>query len=100
MKIEEFALERIQSLHENSVGLNLSDSGVHPMSLNELLSEEEIAELRSLELGYGWTNGAISLRETIAALYAGRGPDDVIVTNGSAEANFRKRCVSPTCTSA
>lgn len=88
MKIEEFALERIQSLYENTVELNLSDSGVHPMSLNELLCEEEMSELRSLELGYGWTNGAVSLRRTIAALYKGRGPDDVIVTNGSSEANF------------
>ena len=88
MKIEEFALERIQSLYENTVELNLSDSGVHPMSLNDLLSEAEMAELRSLELGYGWTNGAVSLRETIANLYDDRGPDDVIVTNGSAEANF------------
>ncbi|MDE0003448.1 MAG: aspartate aminotransferase, partial [Rhodospirillaceae bacterium] len=83
MKIEEFALERVQSLYENRVELNLSDSGVHPMSLDELLSGEEIAELRALELGYGWTNGAVSLRETIAALYENRGPDDVIVTNGS-----------------
>ena len=88
MQIEEFALERIQSLYENTVELNLSDSGVHPMSLNDLLTEDEISELRSLELGYGWTNGAVSLRESIADLYKDRGPDDVIVTNGSAEANF------------
>ncbi|TDI76287.1 MAG: aminotransferase class I/II-fold pyridoxal phosphate-dependent enzyme [Bacteroidetes bacterium] len=88
MKIEEFTLERIQSLYENTVELNLSDSGVHPMSLNDLLSEDEIAELLDLELGYGWTNGEISLRESIAGLYDDRGPDDVIVTNGSAEANF------------
>ncbi|MDE0364551.1 MAG: aminotransferase class I/II-fold pyridoxal phosphate-dependent enzyme [Gammaproteobacteria bacterium] len=88
MKIEEFALERIQSLYENRVELNLSDSGVHPLSLDELLSVKELAELRSLELGYGWTNGAVSLRETVAALYENRGPDDVIVTNGSSEANF------------
>ena len=88
MKIEEFTLERIQSLYENTVELNLSDSGVHPMSLNELLSTDELAVLGDLELGYGWTNGAVSLRESIAGLYQNRGPDDVIVTNGSAEANF------------
>ena len=88
MKIEEFTLERIQSLYENTVELNLSDSGVHPMSLNDLLSKDEIAELLDLELGYGWTNGEISLRESIAGLYDDCGPDDVIVTNGSAEANF------------
>ena len=88
MKIEEFTLERIQSLYENTVELNLSDSGVHPLSLNDLLSEDEFAELTTLELGYGWTNGAISLRESISDLYDDCGPDDVIVTNGSAEANF------------
>ena len=88
MKIEEFSLERIQSLYENIVPLNLSDSGVHPMSIRELLSPAEIEELMGLELGYGWTNGEVSLRETIAGLYQDRGADDVIVTNGSAEANF------------
>ena len=46
MKIEEFTLERIQSLYENTVELNLSDSGVHPLSLNDLLSENEFAELQ------------------------------------------------------
>ncbi|MGI9221015.1 MAG: aminotransferase class I/II-fold pyridoxal phosphate-dependent enzyme [Woeseiaceae bacterium] len=88
MKIEEFTLERIQSLYENLVPLNLSDSGVHPMSIRDLLDDSEIDELLQLELGYGWTNGDVSLRETIASLYKDRGPDDVIVTNGSAEANF------------
>ena len=88
MEVEEFALERIQSLYENTVELNLSDSGVHPMSLNDLLSDAEMRELQALELGYGWTNGAVSLRETIAALYESRTSDEVIVTNGSAEANF------------
>jgi aspartate/methionine/tyrosine aminotransferase len=88
MKIEEFTLERIQSLYENVVPLNLSDSGVHPMAIRDLLNESEIEELLQLELGYGWTNGEVSLRSTIADLYQDRGPDDVIVTNGSAEANF------------
>ncbi len=37
MDIEEFTLERIQSLYENTVELNLSDSGVHPMSLCDRL---------------------------------------------------------------
>ena len=88
MKIEQFTLERIQSLYENTVPLNLSDSGVHPMPISELLSREEIDELCTLELGYGWTNGEPSLREAISYLYEDRSIDDVIVTNGSAEANF------------
>jgi len=48
MQIEEFTLERIQSLYENTVELNLSDSGVHPMSLGELLNEDEVIQLCEL----------------------------------------------------
>ena len=68
MKIEEFALERIQSLHENEVELNLSDSGVHPYDLRTLLTMEERESLLDIELGYGHTHGSPLLREAIAGL--------------------------------
>ena len=88
MQIEAFALERIQSLYENLVEINLSDSGVHPYSLNDLLTAEERDGIMAVELGYGWTNGSVELRETLASLYPGRTSDDILVTNGSAEAIF------------
>lgn len=88
MQIEEFTLERIQSLYENLVEFNLSDSGVHPYSLKELLTPDQLLGLHEVELGYGWTNGGVELRDTIARLYKGRDRDNVMVTNGSAEANF------------
>jgi aspartate/methionine/tyrosine aminotransferase len=88
MQIEEFTLERIQSLYENLVEFNLSDSGVHPYSLKELLAADQLLGLHEVELGYGWTNGGVELRDTIARLYNGRDRDNVMVTNGSAEANF------------
>jgi aspartate/methionine/tyrosine aminotransferase len=88
VKIETFELERIQSLYENRVEINLSDSGVHPYTLRELLTDAEIERILTTPIGYGWTNGAPELRETIAALYENRTPDNVIVTNGSAEAIF------------
>jgi aspartate/methionine/tyrosine aminotransferase len=88
MKIEEFTLERIQSLYENTVEFNLSDSGVHPYSLRELLTPEQQQQALDVELGYGWTNGGVSLRQAVAKLYKNRSADEVIVTNGSAEANF------------
>jgi len=69
MKIEEFSLERIQSLYENTVDHNLSDSGVHPYTLNELLTPAQIEQLKDVTLGYGWTNGAVEMREAIASLY-------------------------------
>jgi aspartate/methionine/tyrosine aminotransferase len=88
MKIEEFTLERIQSLYENTVEYNLSDSGVHPYSLRELLTPEQQNAVLDVELGYGWTNGRVELRQAIANLHPGRTVDHVMVTNGSAEANF------------
>lgn len=88
MKIEVFELERIQSLYENVVEYNLTESGLHPFTLKELLSEEEINSLLDVRLGYGQTNGAPDLRDAISKLYIGAGRDNILVTNGSAEANF------------
>lgn len=88
MRIETFELERLQSLWENLVDVNLTESGLHPYTLRELLSDDEIDEVLDLRLSYGWTNGEPALREAICQHYASTGPDEVIVTSGSAEANF------------
>lgn len=88
MKIEPFKMERMQSTWENVVTYNLSESGVHPIPLKELVSQEEEDELSSLELGYCQTNGTPELRKTISQLYPGSNPEQILVTNGSAEANF------------
>src|SRR5262249_47868551 len=90
MKLETFEMERMQSTWENLVEYNLSESGVHPMSLRDLLdnSQESPEKLLSRELGYAQSNGTIELREKIAALYPGATPDHVQVTNGTSEANF------------
>jgi len=88
MKIEIFELERTQSLWENRVKYNLTESGIHPYTFKELLDNEEIEDLLSLRLGYGQTNGSEELREAIASLYPGADLDNVLVTNGSSEANF------------
>jgi hypothetical protein len=70
------------------VAYNLSESGVHPIPLKELISQEELDELLSLELGYCQTNGTPELRKAISRLYPGSNSEQVLVTNGSAEANF------------
>ena len=90
MEIEPFELERIQSLWEHEVEFNLSESGVHPLSLAELAGGDPgaIARCLGLPLGYSQTNGTVALRERIAALYPGATPENVLVTNGTAEANF------------
>lgn len=88
MKIEIFELERRQSLWENVVEWNLTESGIHPYTLNELFDQKEIDNLTNLRLGYGQTNGSIELREGISKLYPNSDIDNILVTNGSAEANF------------
>jgi aspartate/methionine/tyrosine aminotransferase len=90
MNIPTFELERIQSLWENVVEYNLSESGVHPLTLNELFHDDPHAMMRlaEIELGYSQTNGTLPLRERIAALYADAGPDQILVACGTAEANF------------
>jgi aspartate/methionine/tyrosine aminotransferase len=88
MRLETFALERYQSIWENRVAWNLSESGVHPLSLGELVDDAEVdASLRDLPLGYPQTNGTVALRERIAAMYPGATPEHVQVTNGGSEAN-------------
>jgi aspartate/methionine/tyrosine aminotransferase len=90
MKVETFLMERMQSTWENRVEYNLSESGVHPMYLGEILREEPEAMERLLkqELGYPQSNGTPELRQTIAAMYPGATPDHILVTNGTSEANF------------
>jgi aspartate/methionine/tyrosine aminotransferase len=89
MKIEPFAMERMQSTYENEVELNLSESGVHPMRLSELLEDDGSREaLLEQQLVYPQSNGTVALREAISAMYPGAGVDHVEVTNGGSEANF------------
>ncbi len=84
-----FLMERMMSKWENVVDYNLSESGVHPMTVRQLVEDPAvIEELLSTELGYAQANGVIELRERIAALYPGATPDNVLVTVGCAEANF------------
>ena len=89
MKFEQFDLERNQSLFENEVDFNLSESGVHPLKLSEILNEEEQKEILNKELFYGYTNGTPDLRQRVADIYGTQFTSrNVLITSGSAEANF------------
>ncbi|MGI8783403.1 MAG: aminotransferase class I/II-fold pyridoxal phosphate-dependent enzyme [Acidobacteriota bacterium] len=88
MKIPTFEMERWQSLWENHVEYNLSESGVQPLTPAKLLEISGTDPLLQLPLGYGHTNGTPELRAAIAAMYAGASVDNVVCTNGGSEANF------------
>ena len=88
MKFPTFDLERIQSIYENSVEVNLTESGIEPLSLKELMDPKELEKLLNLPLGYGYTQGNPLLRQRISNLYDGFDESNVLVTSGSSEAIF------------
>ena len=89
MKLQPFALERLQSTWEHRVAWNISESGVHPLRLDELADRQEDRDaLFEQHLAYTQTNGTVELREAIARLYDGATASHVQVTNGGSEANW------------
>jgi aspartate/methionine/tyrosine aminotransferase len=89
LKLDEFEMERMQSEWENIVDINLTESGVSPLSIADLISDDEQRDaLFKTSISYSQTNGTVKLRETIAGMYEGATADNVLVTNGGAEANF------------
>ena len=87
MKLQPFEMERWQSTWENKVDYNLSESGVHPLKLVEVL-DGDMPDMLKQPLGYSQTNGTEELRKAIAATYSKASADDLLVTNGSSEAIF------------
>jgi len=82
-------MERWQSTYENEVEFNLSESGVHPLRLGDLIHDTAARDsLLAEALRYTQTNGTPALRAQIAAMYPGSTAGHIVVTNGGSEANF------------
>jgi aspartate/methionine/tyrosine aminotransferase len=89
MRIDLFRMERTQSLYENEVEFNLSESGVLPMQIQEILDGPEgPSSLHSLRLKYPPAAGSNLLRERIGLFYGDARLENVLVTNGGSEANY------------
>jgi aspartate/methionine/tyrosine aminotransferase len=89
MPIELFAMERMQSTWENLVDYDMSESGVRPLTLRELVAMGfDLDAFLDQPLGYSQSNGTIALREHLAAIYSGAGIEQIEVTNGTSEANY------------
>jgi aspartate/methionine/tyrosine aminotransferase len=87
MRIDLFRMERMQCLWESAVSFNLSESGVTPVTVDEIL-EGGSRELGGQALSYPPSAGSRLLRRRIAAWYPGATPDNILVANGGSEANF------------
>ena len=88
MRIPPFELERFQSVHEHRVEINLTESGVEPLEVGELLGPDAVNVLLDQPLAYTQSNGTPELRAAVAATLPGATEDHVLVANGGAEANF------------
>ncbi|OGF66377.1 MAG: hypothetical protein A2Y62_12430 [Candidatus Fischerbacteria bacterium RBG_13_37_8] len=85
-----FEMERMMSKFEQEVEYNLSESGVHPMLLRELIADrsEILDDLLATSINYPYANGNPELRQNIALLYNDAASENVLVTVGAAEANY------------
>ena len=81
----------MQSLWWHQVDYDLSESGVSPLSIAELLDGTELgdpATFAETKLGYPLSEGSELTRERIAQWYPGATPANVTVVNGGSEANL------------
>src|SRR4051812_31702055 len=83
------------STWEVRVDYDIAESGIFPLTVNDLLAflppaerDQTLASLLDLRLGYTEARGTEKLRETIAATYESVDADQVLVTTGAIEANY------------
>ena len=82
-------MERMQSTWENLVDYDMSESGVRPLTLRELVEMGfDLDAFLDRPLGYSQSNGTLELRERLAAIYPGADVEQIEVTNGTSEANY------------
>src|SRR5262245_19559655 len=82
-------MKRMQSTWENVVDMDLSESGVRPLTLRELIEMGfDLDSFLDVPLGYSQSNGTPELRELLSLQYPGASTDQIEVTNGTSEANL------------
>lgn len=87
-RIDLFEMERMQSLHWHEVEYDLSESGVLPLQVDELLGDHVDAQaLLDTRLGYPLSEGSDQTRDHVSRWYEGAGTANVTIVNGGSEAN-------------
>ena len=81
MKLQPFKLERW--LLQPCL-YDIASAGTTKLKLKDLTAGLDL----EMVMNYGITNGSESIRESIASLYPGIGAQNVLLTSGTAEANF------------
>lgn len=92
MKIRDFGVEIWMNRYENDCELNLAETCVESLTVEELLDmagkrDDILAELLPMKLTYGAIEGSERLRGLIAGLYEKQAIENVVVTHGAIGAN-------------
>jgi aspartate/methionine/tyrosine aminotransferase len=79
----------MQSTWENLVEYDMSESGVLPVTLRELVEMGfDLEPALDTPLSYSQSDGTPELKERLCRIYPGATPENIEVTNGTSEANF------------
>ena len=89
MKIEPFGVEQWMNAWETRCAHNLAETCVESLTLAELadMAGFDLSELAGLKMTYGAIRGSEGLRTAVADLYAGKGPEGVLICHGTIGAN-------------
>jgi aspartate/methionine/tyrosine aminotransferase len=92
MRIAPFAVEQWMNAYETRCEINLAETCVESLTVDELLTltgtrDTLLDDLLPKKLTYGAIEGSDRLRTAIAGLYASRRAADVVVTHGAIGAN-------------
>jgi aspartate/methionine/tyrosine aminotransferase len=92
MKIRDFGVEIWMNRYENDCALNLAETCVESLTVEELLDmagkrDVILDELLPMKLTYGAIEGSGRLRGLIAGLYDKQAMENVVVTHGAIGAN-------------
>jgi len=89
MKMDIFRMERMQSTWENIVECDMSESGIRPLTLREIVAMGvDLEAVLDMPLGYSQSDGTLGLKDQLVQIYPGAAPSDIEVTNGTSEANY------------
>ncbi len=92
MKIRAFGVELWMDEFENSCELNLAETCVESLTIEELLhlsgrGNALLSDLLPMKLDYGAIQGSDRLRQAICELYDNQRPDNIVITHGTIGAN-------------
>ena len=92
MKIRDFGVEIWMNAHENDCELNLAETCVASVTIEELLAlagrnDTALSELLSMKMTYGAIEGSDRLRDAICGLYEKQERHNIVTTHGTIGAN-------------